>query len=81
MYILGKLKRKMKRKRQPMRMVTTFQNLFFFFSFSPKKKTSVEHRQQSGPSPELQTLPFVEYVEKVDEKQKLCGWGTHMSVS
>lgn len=42
MYILGKLKRKMKRKRQPMRMVTTHQNLFFFFSFSPKKKTSVE---------------------------------------
>lgn len=40
MYILVKLNRKMKRKRQPMRMVTTYQDLFF--SFSPKKKTSVE---------------------------------------
>lgn len=78
MYILGKLNRKMKRKRQPMRMVTTYEGPPFLFL--QRRRPRWKHRQQSGPSTELQTLPFVEYVEKVDEKQKLCGWGAHMSV-
>lgn len=50
------------------------------FFFSPKKKTSVQTQTTESSFSTVTDSTFVEYVGKVEEKQKQCGWGAHMSV-
>lgn len=52
-----------------------------FLKSFPKRKHWSKHRPQGIPLPELQTLPFVEYVGKGEEKQNICGWTAHMHMS
>lgn len=79
MYILGKFASPGKRKE-----VATYEDDSDLpghpFLFLLKRRLPCKPKPQSLPFPQLQTLPFVEYVGKGEEKQKQCGWGAHMSV-